>query len=213
MEFDVMEFQSASPSVVKSDKQRDLLNAWLRLHDKTPQPALADYAPDRLSEEQRDLVYYKVVATAAGPRFMINSEGSRLAQSYGHARPGNKGTWLDEYLDPEMLPIVLPVYVECTRRRLPIYTITQIADVRGQTIDYERLALPFFADGGVSDIVICAKLISETSRFELNNLFRVREKLPIPTIRAVIDQQLAPAPVRRQRKIDASGVPVDVVEI
>jgi hypothetical protein len=208
-----MEFESASPSVVKSVKQRDLLNAWLRLYDKNPQPALGDYAPDRLSEEQRDLVYYKVVATATGPRFMINSEGSRLAQSYGHVSPGNKGTWLDEYLNPEMLPVVLPVYVECTRRRLPIYTITRIEDVRGQTVDYERLAMPFFADGGVSDIVMSAKLISEASRFELNNLFRIREKLPIPTIRAVIDQDLAPSSVQRPRKTDATDALVDVVEI
>jgi hypothetical protein len=208
-----MEFQSAAPSIVKSDKQRELLNAWLQLRDKTPQPALTDYTPDRLGAEQRDLVHYKVFATANGQRFMINSEGSRLALSYGHVRPGNKGTWLDEYLDPEMLPVVLPVYVECTRRRLPVYTITQIADVRGQTVDYERLALPFFADGDVSDIVICAKLISEASRFELNNLFRVREKLPIPTIRAVIDQELAPSQAQPQHQADASNALADVVEI
>lgn len=213
MEFDAMEFQSAPPSIVRSVKQRDLLNAWLRLHDKNPRPALAHYAPDRLGEEQRDLVFYKVFAIPTGPRFMINSEGSRLAQGYGRVNEGNKGTWLDEYLEPDVAPIVLPVYLECAKRRLPVYTISKIVDVRGQTIDYERLVLPFFERGRVSDIVMSAKLISEASRFELNNLFRVREKLPIPTIRAVIDQQLAPAPVQRERKTDASGAPVDVVEI
>src|SRR3954452_22940441 len=97
-----MEFQSASPSIVKSIKQRDLLNAWLRLREKNCQPALTDYTPDRLSEEQRDLVYYKVFAAEAGPRFMIDSEGSRLAQGYGRVNEGNKGTWLDVYLDPEV---------------------------------------------------------------------------------------------------------------
>jgi hypothetical protein len=208
-----MEFQSASPSIVKSVKQRDLLNAWLRLHDNNPQLALTDYAPDRLCDEKRDLVYYKVVATATGPRFMINSEGSRLALGYGNVNPGNKGTWLDEYLEPEMLPMVLPVYVECTQRRLPVYTITQFDDVRGQTIDYERLAMPFFDSGGVSDIVMSAKLISEASRFELNNLFRIRDKLPVPTIRAVIDPEFTPSSIRRQRKTDASDPLVDIVEI
>lgn len=208
-----MEFQSVSPSIIKSVKQRDLLNAWLRLYDKNPQPALGDYAPDRLSEEQRDLVHYKVVGMATGPRFMINSEGSRLALAYGNVNPANKGTWLDEYLESEMLPSVLPVYVECTKRRLPVYTITRFDDVRGQTIDYERLAMPFFDGGGVSDIIMSAKLISEASGLELSNLFRVRERLPVPTVRAVIDQELTPSSVQRQRKTDASGAFVDVVEI
>jgi len=206
-----MHFESATPSIVKSVKQRDLLNAWLRLYAKNPQPVLADYAPDRLTEEHRDLVYYKVVPTEAGPRFMINSEGSRLAQGYGRVATGNKGTWLDEYLQPEVAPIVLPVYVECSRRQLPVYTIAKIEDVRGQTIDYERLVLPFCENGVVSDILMSAKLISEASRFELNNLFRIREKLPMPTVRAVIDQELSLSP--RQRKTGASDDFIDVVEI
>lgn len=213
MEFDVMEFQSAPPSIVRSVKQRDLLNAWLRLYDKNPRPALAHYAPDRLVEEQRDLVYYKVFATATGLRFMINSEGSRLAQGYGRVNEGNKGTWLDEYLDPEVAPIVLPVYLECAKRRLPVYTISKIVDVRGQTIDYERLVLPFFDRGRVSDIIMSAKLISEASRFELNNLFRVREKLPLPTVRVVVDQELTPAAIQRQGKTDSADAHDDVVEI
>jgi len=36
-----MEFESACPSVVKSIKQRDLLNAWLRaLRKSAPLPAI-----------------------------------------------------------------------------------------------------------------------------------------------------------------------------
>jgi hypothetical protein len=208
-----MDFDSASPSVVKSVKQRDLLNAWLRLHHDNPLPALAAYTPDRLSEEERDLVYYKVFATENGPRFMINSEGARLAQGYGRINAGNKGTWLDEFLSPELVPVVLPVYQECVVRRLPVYTITHIQDVRGQTIDYERIALPFFEGGAVSDILMSAKLISEASRFELNNLFRVREKLPVPAIRAVIDRDLALSPPQRQRAIAESQIDSEIVEL
>jgi hypothetical protein len=208
-----MDFDSASPSVVKSVKQRDLLNAWIRLYHDNAQPALAVYAPDRLSEEGRDLVYYKVYATPTGPRFMINSAGSRLAQGYGRVNAGNKGTWLDEYLSPELVPVVLPVYRECAMRQLPVYTITRIEDVRGQTIDYERIALPFFERGVVSDILMSAKLISEASRFELNNLFRIREKLPVPAIRAVIDRELTLSPLRRPRAPAESQDTTDVVEL
>ena len=98
-------------------------------------------------------------------------------------------------------------------RRLPIYTITHIQDVRGQTIDYERIALPFFERGDVSDILMSAKLISEASRFELNNLFRERDKLPVPAIRAVIDRDLSMSPPQRQRATAEAQVDSEIVEL
>jgi hypothetical protein len=210
-----MDFQSAAPSIVKSVKQRELLNAWLRLYDKNKHPALADYTPDRLAEEKRDLVYYKVFFHENAPRFMIDSEGSRLAQGYGRVNEGNKGAWLDEYVGPKLADFVLPVYIECTMRRLPLYTITKVEDVRGHMVDYERLMLPFFDKGELSDILISGKLISEASRFELDNMFRVRDKMPVPILRAVIDRELSPQSWQPQRKRPgqaASGV-TDVVEI
>jgi len=56
-------------------------------------------------------------------------------------------------------------------------------------------------------------LISEASRFELNNLFRVREKLPVPAIRAVIDRDLALSPPQRQRAIAESQIDSEIVEL
>lgn len=209
-----MHFESAAPSIVKSVKQRDMLNAWVRLYVKDNKPALANYTPDRLVEEKRDLVYYKVFITEAGPRFMINSEGSRLAHAYGRVNQGNKGTWLEDYLGAELMPIVLPVYFECTKRGLPIYTITKVEDVRGHTIDYERLMLPFFSDGVLSDILISGKLISEASRFELNNMFRTRDKAPVRLVQVVIDKDLTPPtlpPFRTPSSKPATNP--DVVEI
>ncbi len=47
-----MQFESANPSVVRSVRQRDLLNAWLRaLRKHRTLPALADYQPDRIADE------------------------------------------------------------------------------------------------------------------------------------------------------------------
>ena len=109
------------------------------------------------------------------------------------------------------IPIVLPVYFQCTKRCLPIYTISRNEDVRGQIIDYERLMLPFFSDHVLSDIVISGKLISEAGRFELNNMFRVREKLPVLLMRTVIDRDLSPPNPREQSRRAAGAA--DVVEI
>jgi hypothetical protein len=44
-----LEFESARPSIVKSIKQRDLLNGWLRLYARVQaMPSLAEYEPERL---------------------------------------------------------------------------------------------------------------------------------------------------------------------
>jgi hypothetical protein len=56
-----LDFESASPSVVKSIKQRDLLNTWLRLYARGQQlPRVEEFQPERLVDELPDLVYYTV---------------------------------------------------------------------------------------------------------------------------------------------------------
>lgn len=53
-----VEFESANPTVVKSIKQRDLLNTWLRLYARERAiPRIGEYEPSRLAEELPDLVY------------------------------------------------------------------------------------------------------------------------------------------------------------
>ena len=54
-------FESANPSVVKSIKQRDLLNTWLRLYARDQSmPRIEEYQPARIEDELPDLVYYTV---------------------------------------------------------------------------------------------------------------------------------------------------------
>ena len=56
-----MEFESANPTIVKSIKQRDLLNTWLRLYAREQlMPRVEEYQPERLADELPDLVYYTV---------------------------------------------------------------------------------------------------------------------------------------------------------
>jgi hypothetical protein len=53
-----LDFESTNPSIVKSIRQRDLLNTWLRLYDREQRlPRIAQYQPERLAEELPDLVY------------------------------------------------------------------------------------------------------------------------------------------------------------
>lgn len=183
-----MDFESANPTVVKSIKQRDLLNTWLRLYARDQKlPAIAEYQPARIEDEMPDLVFYDVDGTQKPPRLIIQSDGTRMASAYGHT---GKGRLLDEYLGPRLAPIVMPVYYECVRRRLPAFTIAHIDDIYGRIVAYERLLLPFSDGGEVNHIVASLKTISEDGGFEIKNLMRGNDTLPVPKLRTIIDRDL-----------------------
>jgi hypothetical protein len=183
-----VEFESASPSVVKSIKQRDLLNTWLRLYarDQSP-PRVAEYQPERIEDELPDLVFFTVDSNEQRPRLKIDSDGTRMSSAYGNT---GKGRYLDEYLGARLAPIVVPVYHECIARRLPAYTIAHIDDIYGRIVAYERLLLPFSDGGSVTHVIASLKTISEDGGFEIKNLMRGGDKLPVPKLRAIIDRDL-----------------------
>jgi hypothetical protein len=183
-----LEFESAQPSIVKSIKQRDLLNSWLRLYvPNQPSPRLPDYQPARMEDELPDLVFHTVDPRVHPPRLTILSDGARMSIAYGHT---GKGRHLDEYLGPRLAPLVMPVYLECIVRRLPVYTIAHIDDAYGRIVAYERLLLPFSDGGDVTDVIASLKTISEDGNFEIRNLMRGGDKLPVLKLRAVIDRDL-----------------------
>ena len=184
-----MDFESANPTVVKSIKQRDLLNNWLRLYARDQKlPSIAEYQPARIEDELPDLVFYTVDSTQTPPRLTIQSDGTRMASAYGHT---GKGRLLNEYLGPRLAPIVMPVYYECIRRRLPAFTVAHIDDIYGRIVAYERLLLPFSDGGGaVNQIVASLKTISEDGGFEIKNLMRGNDTLPVPKLRTIIDRDL-----------------------
>ena len=183
-----MDFVSADPSVVKSIKQRDLLNTWLRLfaRDQTL-PHMDEYQPERIEDELPDLVFLTVDANEVPPRLLIESDGTRMTSAYGNT---GKGRYLDEYLGARLAPIIVPVYHECIARRLPAYTIATIDDICGRIVAYERLLLPFADGGDVTYIIASLKTISEDGAFEITNLMRGNEKLPVPKLRTIIDRDL-----------------------
>jgi hypothetical protein len=184
-----LEFQSANPTIVKSIKQRDLLNTWLRLYARDQRlPRMAEYEPSRLEDELPDMVYYTVDGAQQPPRLVIDSDGTRMSSAYGNT---GRGRHLDDYLGPRLAPIVMPVYHECIKRALPVYTISNIDDIYGRIVAYERLLLPFSESGEVvTHIIASLKTISEDGGFEIRNLMRGNDSLPTPKLRVVIDRDL-----------------------
>jgi len=183
-----LEFESANPTIVKSIKQRDLLNTWLRLYAREQlMPRIEEYQPERFADELPDLVFYTVDTAQAPPRLLIESDGTRMSSAYGYT---GKGRYLDDYLGPRLVPVVMPVYYECLRRALPVYTISSIDDIYGRIVAYERLLMPFSQGGNVTHLIASLKTISEDGGFEIRNLMRGNDTLPTAKLRTVIDRDL-----------------------
>ena len=68
-----MQFESANPSVVRSIKQRELLNAWLRARAVPPRPLphVSDYRLERVADEKADMMGFD--ATGVGDVFARGS--------------------------------------------------------------------------------------------------------------------------------------------
>ncbi|XIA62542.1 hypothetical protein ACFIOY_23770 [Bradyrhizobium sp. TZ2] len=175
-----MEFESADPSVVRSIRQRDLLNTWLRAAGKHRSlPHLGDFQPDRVADELVDMMEYEVVGQGDEARFLITHEGARLATTYGsdHIAPAERtNRYLDDAIGPERYGRAVALYRACMAHRRPAYSISMVRDADGKDVSYERLLMPFGSDDAVTQIVGSFKSISIEGGFKINNLMGLRPK-------------------------------------
>ena len=206
-----MEFASANPSVVRSIRQRDLLDTWLRARIKPrPLPVLADYRPNRIAEEMADMMGFDVEGAGDDARFLVTQEGDRLAAIYGseHVDPAQRvNRYLDDAIGPERYAHVVTLYRTCLAQKRPTYSISLVQDPDGKDVQYERLLLPFGGADRVEQIVGSYKAISIEGGFKIRNLMGIRPRAePAILVRAVIDQEI----VRSARHIRASE---DIIEL
>jgi hypothetical protein len=205
-----MQFESANPSVVRSVKQRDLLNAWLRALGKRTLPAVGDYQPDRIADELADMMGFDVVGEGSDARFRITQEGSRLTATYGneHIDPDKRtNRYLDDAIGPPRYARVVPSYRACLTRKRPTYSVSTVRDQDGKDVSYERLLLPFGSAGDVEQIVGSYKAISIEGGFKINNLMGIRSKSrPESVINAIIDLDIVRSPA-------GHGAADDVIEL
>jgi hypothetical protein len=191
-----MEFAGADPSVVKSIRQRYLLNEWLRAAGKRPPiPLLRDFHLDRVDDEMVDMMGYDVVGEGDGARFLITHQGARLATTYGNERidPAERPHFLDEKIGPERYANVVDLYRACLRHKRPVYSISTVQDADGKEVSYERLLMPFGDGEAVQQIVGSFKSISIEGGFKISNLMGLKLKAePAILVSAIIDRAFVP---------------------
>ena len=204
------QFQSSNPSIVKSIRQRELLNAWLRaLRKPKPLPSLLDFKPERINDDElADMMGFNVEGDGVAARYVITHEGARLTATYGneHVDPAERtNRYLDDAIGADRYARVVPSYRACVALKRPTYSISMVRDGDGKDVSYERLLLPFGPADRVEQIVGSYKAISFDGGFKVNNLMGIRpHNLPVVAINAVIDQEPARRPI---------ALPDDVVEI
>jgi hypothetical protein len=196
-----MEFSSANPSVVRSIRQRDLLNTWLRaLVKPRTLPVLADYRPECIADEMADMMGFDVIGEGCDARFLITQEGARLTTTYGneHIDPDKRtNRFLDDAIGPERYERVVTLYRTCLEQKRPTYSISMVQDADGKDVQYERLLLPFGSAGHVEQIVGSYKAISIEGHFKIRNLMGITPRaVPAIIVRAVIDQDIVRSPTR-----------------
>jgi hypothetical protein len=202
-----MQFESAHPSVIRSVKQRDLLNAWLRALGKgRALPLLGDYKPDRIADELADMMGFDVEGVGSDARFVITQEGARLTATYGneHIDPDKRtNRYLDDAIGPARYGRVVPSYRACLASKRPTYSVSTLRDADGKDVSYERLLLPFGSGADVEQIVGSYKAISIEGGFKINNLMGVKSKVkPLSVINAIIDRDLVRAPASARASDD-----------
>jgi hypothetical protein len=202
-----MEFTSANPSVVRSIRQRTLLDAWLRALDKQHAlPAIGNYRPEYLADELADMMGFNVEGCGCDARFLITQEGWRLTATYGNEHiDADKRTdrYLDDAIGPARYARVVPSYRACVKRKRPTYSISMVRDADGKDVSYERLLLPFGSRDAVEQIVGSYQAISIEGGFKLNDLMGIRSKAnPVSLVSAVIDLDFVRSPANQRTSPD-----------
>ncbi len=193
-----MEFVSANPSIIRSIKQRVLLNDWLRAARKRrPLPLIAEFPAEESADERADMMRFRVDETGNEARFVIIYEGARLTATYGngHVDPARRtNRYLDDAIGQERYARVVPSYLACLAHKRPTYSIATVQDSDGKQVSYERLLLPFGSGDAVEQVVGSYKAISIDGGFKVDNLMAMKPlRVPVSIVSAVIDLDFVPA--------------------
>ena len=195
-----MQFESANPSIVRSIRQRDLLQAWIRLFAaKGEAPRFDDYNPDQLNEELPELMYYDVDHHGSSPRFKIAHEGGRFRDVFGVT---GIGQYLDQLEGFVLTEATHNIYREACLRRLPAYSIALVEDRDGRPVTWERLLLPFCEGGQATVLMASLKPVSTEGRFESRGLMANNQTERRYQVYAIIDQGLVAGRTIRRRGPD-----------
>lgn len=177
-----MSFPVARPDVIRAINQRWLLKFWKRHLGEQRVPQWQAIEPQRLNAMSAHMSFLDVIGSGDGVRFQARFHGAAIAKICG--LDDYRGRYLDEIMPPERHIENLPP-MDSVR---PVYTIHDVNDRNGRLVHYERLLLPFAADGNTVDRILASfELISEDGVFDIQDLIKSQSTPPKLRLAAAIE--------------------------
>lgn len=195
-----MTYSLSTPGVIRSIRQRDLLNAWARAraNGSIPDPVLC--TPETFGEEFSDMAIVDGVAEASGMRFKIRRQGQRM-QIYHNANL--EGGFVDDSLPDHMRDWMVYLLELARNLRSPVYSEYATTDVIGRPLSLERLFLPYGqADAPPGAFALSVKTISLEGAFVESEIMRCNSNKKIDAKAFVIEPDSIEASARAARRAD-----------
>jgi hypothetical protein len=178
-------YVASSIDIVKSVRQRWLLQYWLRLRRDRVLPLWSALDMNELDACFDDLSILDVLAENGRWRMRIFDHGKNVGAMY---RGQCAGKYLEETLPAPARAYTLETYEQAVCTRRPVYTVSGVRDVEARPVVYERLLLPFGECGDhVIRIIAFLETISIDGAFVRRDL--MRDSLPAAAFafKAIID--------------------------
>lgn len=153
-----MRFADTSIGVIKSISQRSLAIAWRDAASGAELSNFADFKPSARGHDPRYMVIWSVEPEPPARTFRAMYQGDLIALSF---RQRWEGQSMAHVIPPVLRTAALAAANHCAETGCGIYMVYRASNERGQSIDCERLVLPFGkAETGVRQLVTSMETIS-----------------------------------------------------
>ncbi len=181
-----MDFCVARPDVVRAINQRWLLKFWTRHLGQQSVPQWQAIEAADLSVMSSNLSFLDVTGSGGAVRFQFRYQGQTVAQIHGSG--DCRGKYLDDLMPAPRRAAGLAPYRHAVQSGRPVYTIEDVTDRNGRLVHYERLLLPFAADGRTVDRILGSfELVCEDGAFDSHELMKSQSAPPILRLSATIE--------------------------
>lgn len=153
-----MQFADASIGAIKSISQRSLALSWRDAAKRAAFPRFDDFKPANRGHDPRYMVIWNVEPTPHERIFRAMYQGSFIATGF---RQPWQGQSLADVIPAPLRAPALAAANHCAETGCGVYMVYRASNERGQSIDCERLVLPFGkAETGIRQLVTSMETIS-----------------------------------------------------
>lgn len=175
----------SGPDIVRSSRQRWLLDHWIARRGHLPLPIWHGLNADEITIPFDSLAWATVAREGGNTRFRIGFHGTRLAEAIWPV--ACVGKHLDEILPAPYLRSALETWLRVADGREPVYTVADMRDPAGRIVHHERLLLPFTLGGGETERILASiETDSPEGPFVLRELMKSPVRPPVIALCATI---------------------------